>query len=78
MRKKLIGIREKANRYSKNILVLEKLLEFETSLLVFDGLAPGDYYVKAGPGADPFDDTGAPRVRVVAGEAVDAPDVILP
>lgn len=43
-----------------------------------EGLPPGTYYIKAGPGADPFDSSGAPTVEVRPGEVVDAPDVTLP
>jgi hypothetical protein len=42
-----------------------------------DELPPGDYYIKAGPNADPFDATGAPRVQVRPGEVVEAPPVTI-
>ena len=45
---------------------------------VLEGLPPGAYYLKAGPGADPFDASGAPTVDIRPGEIVDAPDVQLP
>lgn len=45
---------------------------------VLEDLPPGTYYVKAGPGADPFDPAGAPTVEVRPGERVEAPDVTLP
>lgn len=45
---------------------------------VLEGLPPGSYYIKAGPGADPFDASGAPTVEVLPGEIVDAPDVTVP
>lgn len=45
---------------------------------LLEGLPPGSYYIKAGPGADPFDSSGAPTVEVLPGEVVDAPDVTLP
>jgi hypothetical protein len=44
---------------------------------VVEGLPPGSYYVKAGPGADPFDSAGAPTVEVRPGEVVEAPPVQL-
>jgi hypothetical protein len=40
-----------------------------------EGLPPGDYYLKAGPGADAFDDAGAPTGRVEPGRIVEAPPV---
>lgn len=43
-----------------------------------EGLEPGSYYLKAGRGADPFSDAGAPAVEVLPGEVVDAPEVALP
>lgn len=42
-----------------------------------EGLPPGSYYIKAGPGADPFDSAGAPTVQVRPGEVVEAPLVVL-
>lgn len=44
---------------------------------LIEGLPPGSYYVKAGPGADPFDETGAPGFEVRPGEVVEAPAVVL-
>lgn len=41
-------------------------------------LPPGTYYIKAGPGANAFDSSGAPTVEVRPGERVEAPDVTLP
>ena len=35
-----------------------------------EGLPPGDYYVKCGRGADPFDDTGAETFTIEAGREV--------
>ena len=40
------------------------------------GLAPGDYYVKAGPG-NPWDDAGAPSLTLTAGETVELPEILL-
>jgi hypothetical protein len=45
---------------------------------LLEGLPPGTYFIKAGPGADPFDASGAPTVEVRPGEVVVAPDVVLP
>lgn len=45
---------------------------------LLEGLPPGSYYIKAGPGANPFDASGAPTVEVLPGVVVDAPDVRLP
>ena len=40
------------------------------------GLAPGEYYVKAGPG-NPWDDSGAPSLRLTAGEVFEVPELVL-
>lgn len=40
-------------------------------------LPPGSYFVKAGPGADPFDPSGAPTVTVTPGEVVEAAPITL-
>jgi hypothetical protein len=45
---------------------------------LLEDLPPGSYYLKAGPGANPFDATGAPTVDVRAGEVTDAPPVTIP
>src|SRR5690606_41611167 len=39
---------------------------------LIEDLPPGIYYLKAGAGADPFDVTGAPSVRIEPGRVVDA------